>query len=110
MPDLVENPYPADVAVKYTNASGSWEYVPLTDEENAEMAALRAASAVDFTMTRDARNGYLFSSDWTQGADAPLSAEKVAEWATYRQALRDYPATSSDGTVLGLPDWPTPPE
>lgn len=38
---------------------------------------------------RQARNIRLQKSDWTQGADSPLSAEKRAEWATYRQALRD---------------------
>ena len=32
---------------------------------------------------------FLRLSDWTQLADVPLSAEKKAEWNTYRQALRD---------------------
>jgi hypothetical protein len=41
-------------------------------------------------------------------ADTPLTAEKVAEWATYRQELRDYPSQSDK--VSTLPDWPTPPE
>lgn len=35
------------------------------------------------------RNQLLAQSDWTQGADSPLSAEVKASWATYRQALRD---------------------
>jgi len=35
------------------------------------------------------RNFDLVTSDWTQMADAPLSAEKKAEWAAYRQQLRD---------------------
>ena len=110
MAELVENPYADDVPVRYTNESGSWEYVPLTDEENAELQANKDAHAVDFSYTRDQRNVYLRDSDWTQAADSPLSDEKVAEWATYRQALRDYPSTSSDGTIYGLPEWPTPPE
>ena len=37
------------------------------------------------------RNRRLEASDWTQVPDSPLSAEKKAEWATYRQALRDIP-------------------
>lgn len=37
------------------------------------------------------RNNKLIASDWTQMPDSPLSAEKKAEWATYRQALRDLP-------------------
>ncbi len=36
-----------------------------------------------------ARASALQDSDWTQGADSPLSDEKKAEWAAYRQALRD---------------------
>lgn len=39
----------------------------------------------------DKRNSKLRDSDWTQMPDSPLTAEKKAEWATYRQALRDIP-------------------
>ena len=42
---------------------------------------------------RRPRNHHLIISDWTQMPDAPLSAEKKAEWAAYRQALRDMTAT-----------------
>ena len=45
----------------------------------------------------------LLESDWTQGADSPLSSSKKTEWATYRQALRDLP--TADPIV-----WPTEPE
>ena len=47
--------------------------------------------AVEFA--RSFRQGFLIESDWTQTVDAPLTASKKAEWATYRQALRDFPAT-----------------
>lgn len=40
---------------------------------------------------RSLRNYKLGSSDWTQFADSPLSDSKKAEWASYRQALRDIP-------------------
>lgn len=40
---------------------------------------------------RDKRNRKLKDCDWTQMPDCQLSAEKKAEWATYRQALRDIP-------------------
>ena len=65
---------------------------------------------------RDTRNILLGQSDWTQLADADLTEEKLAEWNTYRQALRDYPASSTqtndDGDPLtsGLGEFPTPPE
>lgn len=58
------------------------------------------------------RNYRLQASDWTQGADSPLSDSKKAEWATYRQALRDIPTSYNDSTCDCWRDvvWPTPPE
>ena len=50
------------------------------------------------------RDGLLFGSDWTQVPDAPVDREA---WATYRQALRDLPANTTDPAN---PVWPTPPE
>lgn len=50
------------------------------------------------------RNRLLVASDWTQMPDVPLSTK--AEWAEYRQLLRDVPQQS------GFPDavsWPIPP-
>ena len=38
---------------------------------------------------RNKRNLMLEECDWTQAADSPLSDSKKAEWATYRQQLRD---------------------
>ena len=38
------------------------------------------------------RNQVLDNCDWTQLPDAQLSAEKKAEWAVYRQQLRDLPS------------------
>ena len=55
----------------------------------------------------------LARSDWTQGADVP-SAIKTP-WATYRQQLRDLPASSTptlkaDGTLdRSSVTWPTKP-
>ena len=53
---------------------------------------------------REKRNHFLKNSDWTQVSDAPVDQ---AEWATYRQALRDIPSQA------GFPNevtWPTEPE
>ena len=83
-------------------------YYDLTAEEEAEMAARAEAADLDLSRVRSQRNGLLSASDWTQVADVALSAEKVAEWVTYRQALRDYPSQSD--RVSTLPAWPTPPE
>jgi len=57
-------------------------------------------------------------SDWTRLDDITIAADKKAEWATYRQALRDLPATiaaDSNLTAKALADnhshssWPTKP-
>ena len=48
------------------------------------------------------RNVQLASTDWTQVADAPVDA---SAWATYRQALRDLPATIN----ISNPVLPVPP-
>ena len=56
------------------------------------------------------RRDRLYESDWTQGEDSPLSTEKKAEWATYRQALRDLP--DSHTNIISIDDvvWPEEPE
>ena len=55
------------------------------------------------------RNNRLKSCDWTQTTDAPLSESKKAEWATYRQALRDLPSTYPNVTDKDSVTWPAPP-
>jgi hypothetical protein len=52
---------------------------------------------------RNWRNVELIKSDWTQIADS--SADKAA-WATYRQALRDLPASNDDPQKIVLPVAP----
>jgi len=67
--------------------------------------------AVDYTdWMRDRRNKLLTASDWTQGADSPLSDAKKAEWQTYRTALRDLPNSYTDG-ISAKSDvvWPVKP-
>ena len=56
---------------------------------------------------RQERNALLAQSDWTQMADSPLSNSKKAEWATYRQALRDFPASWTPADTADFPDQPS---
>jgi hypothetical protein len=49
------------------------------------------------------RDTELARTDWTQIADAPV--DQVA-WATYRQALRDLPASNKDPRAIDLPVAP----
>lgn len=67
------------------------------DAENAPFVAIQF---------REERDGLLASSDWTQSPDSPLTDAKKQEWATYRQALRDLPANTTDPSN---PTWPTKP-
>ena len=55
--------------------------------------------------TLKSRDLLLADSDWTQGADSPLSEEDKAAWATYRQELRDLPSAEGFPNVA----FPTPP-
>jgi hypothetical protein len=49
------------------------------------------------------RNQELAASDWTQVADS--TADKAA-WATYRQKLRDLPASNADPKKIKFPTRP----
>ena len=52
---------------------------------------------------RSIRNHLLAESDWTQLPDATCDSEA---WATYRQALRDFPATWTPSPEADFPDTP----
>lgn len=67
------------------------------------------AKAILDRAIREMRESYLMMSDWTQIPDSPLSDEKKAEWAVYRQALRDLPANSVEATTLSDVNFPTKP-
>jgi hypothetical protein len=83
-------------------------YYDLTAEEEAALDARAEAADLDLSDIRIQRNGLLAASDWTLMVDSALTDEKKAEWTTYRQELRDYPAQSD--RVSTLPAWPTPPD
>lgn len=90
--------------IKYREVNGQIEQyaeaapVPAVPEPTAEQQEMQI---------RSQRNSLLSLSDWTQLADAPLTAEQKQEWAEYRQALRDVPEQA------GFPEnvvWPSTPE
>lgn len=63
---------------------------------------------------RVVRDLELQDCDWTQMPDSSLSDDKKEEWKTYRQKLRDLPATASPkisetGHLTNV-TWPTKPE
>jgi hypothetical protein len=77
------------------------------DEIDNAIAEYVNSSIRGWASLRKKRNGLLVSSDWTQASDSPLTDEAKAEWATYRETLRNLPANTPDPDS---PTWPTPPE
>ena len=94
--------------IAYVTESGEQGTRELTEEEYAMLEEAQEESDLDLGFDRSQRNAFLSDSDWTQYAeDNPLSDEKKAEWATYRQTLRD---RFTDKTrVSQLDPWPAPP-
>lgn len=62
----------------------------------------------DLFAIRAKRNQLIAETDWTQLTDSPLSEDKKAEFAQYRQALRDLPQTMDLETDEIV--WLKPPE
>ena len=76
----------------------------LTDAQKTECEAFCTGSEGAAILMRDKRDRLLRQSDWTQGSDVPDAIK--TPYATYRQALRDLPANTSDPAN---PTWPTKP-
>ena len=67
----------------------------ITQREKDEAAWTDGANDRLAVEHREQRNTLLAASDWTQANDSPLAAEKKAEWASYRTALRNLPSNKS---------------
>ena len=84
---------------------------PTESEVNDEITKLTNAEPI--ALLRVERNKRLTACDWTQSRDLTLSNDDA--WKTYRQALRDLPASASpsldsDGFLdLSSVTWPTEP-
>ena len=57
---------------------------------------MTSTQPTDEDLFRFERNRRLEMTDWTVLPDSPLSDSKIAEYKTYRQALRDLPANTTD--------------
>lgn len=81
----------------------------LTDIQPLLVDALPSMTDEDITnVIRQTRLYLLQQCDWTQLPDSPLTEGERAEWATYRQALRDILETNSANLAETI--FPTPPE
>ena len=82
---------------------------PTESELNAEITRLTNAEAMK--LLREQRNAKLVDCDWRAVSDLTMSDD----WKTYRQALRDLPASTtptcdSDGNLdSSSVTWPTEP-
>ena len=66
---------------------------PTESEIDAEVTRLNNAEPM--RLLRIERDLRLAACDWTALSDSQLSTSKKTEWKTYRQSLRDLPASSS---------------
>ena len=74
-----------------------------TDEQIQEEVD-RIIADIPWEELRNNRSRLLAETDWTQGADVPVGIKTT--YQSYRQALRDLPANTSDPAN---PVWPTKP-
>jgi ABC-type proline/glycine betaine transport system substrate-binding protein len=93
------------------NPGGTPEYW-IVDSGNKTVTNDQAQADADilersWATLRTDRNALLVSSDWTQYNDSPLGDEAKASWITYRQELRNLPATVADPAES---TWPEAPE
>jgi len=80
-----------------------YKVVPCNKTENDKIQGwIDEAPARDMTRIREHRDGLLASTDWTANSDVTMSSDMT----TYRQMLRDIPATN---TVYEDVDWGTKP-
>ena len=85
----------------------TWQDSELTEPTSEEIQTKydELVAAEPLKLLREVRNDKLAETDWTQSRDVTLTND--ADWATYRQALRDITDTYSD---LDSVVWPTKPE
>tara|TARA_B100000131_G_scaffold106279_1_gene103119 strand:- start:63 stop:461 length:399 start_codon:yes stop_codon:yes gene_type:complete len=85
--------------------------MPTEQEINDKIAELDAAEPM--RLLREERDARLAETDWTQNPD--VSNDVKTKWQTYRQALRDLPATADPKLNAGYHldstsvNWPTKP-
>ena len=84
-----------------TYDSSNPQPVPTEDELLEESGKMK--DKLDWRDLRRVRNSKLAETDWMANSDVTMSNA----WKTYRQALRDLPANTSDPVN---PTWPTKPE
>jgi hypothetical protein len=103
--------YMADIDIsgkRYKLVSG--EILEMTAEE-VDLENGQSLLETSLFLIKDARNKKLLESDWTVNPEVPMTEEKKAQWASYRQALRDFPSTITIDLLKSGADlqWPVLP-
>ena len=86
---------------------------PTEDEVTTKVTALNNAEPMK--LLREERDRLIGQSDWRITKAKETSTNIPAVWKTYRQALRDLPASSTpkldsnDNLDMSSVTWPTPP-
>ena len=84
----------------------SWDGTTVSADDTAKAAW---ELAEEWKRIRTERNRLLSESDWTQGADSPLTTQQKSDWAVYRTSLRTLPEDQSSVTSYSDINWPTKP-
>lgn len=72
----------------------------------ADYSTLPKTQAELEVIERENRDQLLLKSDWSQANDAPITAEKKAEWVTYRNLLRKVPEQAGFPYEINWPKQP----
>tara|TARA_A200000159_G_scaffold19521_1_gene16104 strand:- start:249 stop:689 length:441 start_codon:yes stop_codon:yes gene_type:complete len=92
---------PSTQKVSWNEDTVQWDVLPLSDEE------IEQNNAGAWSGIRHERNELLSETDYIVLRAYENGTAVPTEWATYRQALRDLPSTSTDFNSVA---WPTRPE
>ena len=84
----------------------SWDGTTVSTDDTAKSTW---ELAEEWKRIRTERTRLLSESDWTQGADSPLTTQQKSDWAVYRTSLRTLPEDQSSVTSYSDINWPTKP-
>ena len=77
-----------------------------TTKAQKEEAFMAARNATQWTAVRTSRDSFLKDTDWVSIRATDTATPMSAEWAAYRQALRDITTQTDPFSIT----WPTKPE
>lgn len=108
LPSIAKTAGNGDVDARWVSEDRLYVNGVTQEALEAALAAYNHDAFVDNRATialRAERDKLLAESDWTQFSDVTISNREA--WKTYRQTLRDLPASTADPKS---PSWPAKPE